>query len=192
MQTLSPSLDRIGAALKALRQTHVNEARNEDKISLSAKCLHVLVAQLAEEGVPEEDLQPLLDLAAVLGDVKAQIQAEGARNRRKRRAPSDIFLARAAAVIDLLIKAGKDESEAAQIVMRKFMTAGIPPPEQGGDARGWRRLLEWRAGIVQGVGSQEAQLEYREFTREIEAIPPNERVKRVLDDQLWERRRKPR
>jgi hypothetical protein len=59
-------------------------------------------------------------------------------------------------------------------------------------ARGWRRLLEWRNEISRGFGSQEAQLEYRDFTREIDAIPANERVKRVLDEQLWDRRRKPR
>jgi hypothetical protein len=192
MQTLSPSVDRIGAALKALRQTHARDARSEDKISLGAKCLHVIIAQLTEEGLAQEDLQPLLDLEAALGELKAQAQAEGARNRRKRRPPSDVFLARASAVIDLLIKAGKDESEAAQIVMRRLMAAGVPPPEKGGDARGWRRLLEWRNDLLHGVAPKEAELEYQDFTREIEAIPANERVKRVLDEQLWDRRRKQR
>ena len=43
-----------------------------------------------------------------------------------------------------------------------------------------------------GLVSSEAQLEYQDFTREIEAIPANERVKRVLDEHLWDRRRKPR
>jgi len=95
-------------------------------------------------------------------------------------------------VIDLRIKTGHDESESAQIVMRRLVAAGVPPPQKGGDARGWRRLLEWRNEISQGFGSQEAQLEYRDFTREIDAIPANERVQRVLDEQLWDRRRKPR
>jgi hypothetical protein len=192
MQTLSPSIDRIGAALKALRQTHGHDAQSADKTSLGAKCLHVIVAQLTEEGVPQEDLQPLLDLEAALTEGKAPTQGEGVANRRKQRPPSDIFLARASAVIDLLIKAGNDENEAAQMVMRRLVAAGVPPPQQGGDARGWRRLLEWRNEISQGFGSQEAQLEYRDFTREIDAIPANERVKRVLDEQLWDRRRKPR
>ena len=192
MQTLSPSVDRIGAALKALRQTHGHDAQSEDKISLGAKCLHVIVAQLTEEGLPQEDLQPLIDLEAKLRQLMVQAQGEGVANRRKRRPPSDIFLARASAVIDLLIKAGHDESEAAQMVMRRLVAVGVPPPEKGGDARGWRRLLEWRNEISQGFGSQEAQLEYQDFGREIDAIPANERVKRVLDDQLWDRRRKPR
>jgi len=192
MQTLSPSIDRIGAALKALRQTHGHDAQSADTISLGAKCLHVIVAQLTEEGVPQEDLQPLIDLEASLRQLMVQTQGEGVANRRKRRPPSENLLARGAAVIDLLIKAGHDESEAAQIVMRRLVAAGVPPPQKGGDARGWKRLLEWRTELGHGLVSDEAQLEYRDFGREIDAIPANERVRRVLDEQLWDRRRKPR
>jgi hypothetical protein len=190
MQTLSPSADRIGAALKALRQTQEHDAKGDDKVALGAKCLHVVIAQLKEEGVPQEDLQPLIELETILQDLKKQAQGDSIRNRRKGRPPSEALLARASAVIDLLIKAGRDESEAAQMVMRRLMAVGVPPPEKGGDARGWRRLLEYRNEMNQGLGSKEAQLEYRDFTREIEAIPAPERVKRVLDEQLWDRRRK--
>ena len=192
MQTISPSVDRIGAALRALRRTHGHDAKSEDKIALGAKCLHVIVAQLAEEGVSQEDLQPLIDLEGRLRKLMEQMQGEGVANRRKGRPPSESLLARGAAVIDLLIKAGHDESEAAQIVMRRLMAAGVPPPQQGGDARGWKRLLEWRAQLGHRLASDEAQLEYRDFTREIDAIPANERVRRVLDEQFWDRRRKPR
>lgn len=191
MQTHSPTIDRIGAALKALRQTH-GHAQSEDKVSLGAKCLHVILAQLTEEGVPQEDLQPLNDLEASLRQLMAQTQGSGVANRRKRRPPSESLLARSAALIDLLIAAGHDESEAAQIVMRRLVAAGVPPPQKGGDARGWKRLLEWRTALGHGLVSDDAQLEYRDFTREIDAIPANERVRRVLDDQLWDRRRKPR
>jgi hypothetical protein len=60
-------------------------------------------------------------------------------------------------MIDLLIKAGNDESKAAQAVMRLLMAAGVPPPQKGGDARGWRRLLEWRDRLAHGIVSAEAQ-----------------------------------
>jgi hypothetical protein len=192
MQTLSPSADRIGAALRALRRAHGSDEPGSDPVALGAKCLHAVVAQLAEEGVSQEDLQPLNDLEARVRQFMAQTQGAGVANRRKQRPPSDLLLARGAAVIDLLIKAGADESEAAQTVMRRLMAAGVPPPKQGGDARGWRRLLEWRATILQGFGSSEAQQEYRDFSREIEAIPADQRVRRVLDEQLWDRRRKSR
>jgi hypothetical protein len=191
MEPLPPSADRIGAALKALQRTHTRSGEREDSLSLGAKCLHAVIAQLAEDGVPQEDLQPLIELEAHIRQTLAQSPG-AAGDRRKGRPPSDRLLARGAAVIDLLIKAGSEEGEAAQIVMRRLMTAGVPPPQQGGDARGWRRLLEWRAALVQGLGSHEAQEEYQEFGREIEAIPANERVRRVLDERLWDRRRKPR
>lgn len=190
MQALSPSVDRIGAALKALRQTHGHDAQSDDKLALGAKCLHAITVQLAEEGLPSEDLQPLIDLEASLRQMIAPTQTESVANRRKRLPPSESLLARASAVIDLLIKAGSDEAEAAQIFMRRLMTAGIPPPQKGGDARGWRRLLEWRTDLGNGFVSEEARQEYLNFAREIEAIPANERVRRVLDERLWDRRRK--
>ncbi|MGH6736632.1 MAG: hypothetical protein ACRECX_11220 [Methyloceanibacter sp.] len=193
METISPSADRIGAALRALRQTHTPGAG--DKTALGAKCLHAVIAQLAAEGVTPEDLQPLVDLEAALGTNKQRGEAEiagEARDRRRSASPSPTLLARAAAVIDLLVKAGYDESEAAQIVMRRMVGAGVPPPTQGGDARGWRRLLEWRNTILQGFGEEDAKHEYRAFTRELEAIPAGERVQRVLDGRLWDRRRNPR
>jgi len=151
-----------------------------------------VVAQLAEEGVPQQDLQPLVDLEARLQQLMAQEQGQGLANRRRQLPPSEVLLARGAAVIDLLIKGGADESQAAQMVMRRLMAAGVPPPKQGGDARGWRRLLEWRTSLVHGLVSQEAQLEYQHFAREIEAIPADQRVCRVLDERLWDRRRKQR
>jgi hypothetical protein len=142
--------------------------------------------------VPPEDLQPLSDLEARVRRFMAQTQGPSVANRRKQRPPSDLLLARGAAVIDLLVKAGADEGEAAQSVMRRLMAAGVPPPTKGGDARGWKRLLEWRTSLGHGLVSSEAQQEYRDFTREIDAIPAEERVKAVLDEQLWDRRRKSR
>jgi hypothetical protein len=135
METISPSVDRIGAALRALRRAHESDQPGNDPVALGAKCLHTVVAQLAEEGVPQEDLQPLSDLEARVRQFMAQTKGQGAANRRKQLPPSDLLLARGAAVIDLLIKAGADESEAAQTVMRRLMAAGVPPPKQGGDAR---------------------------------------------------------
>jgi hypothetical protein len=190
MRTISPSIDRIGTALKALRRAHAQSPESEDKLDLGIKCLDAVIAQLSEEGVSAEDLQPLAALEALLRRMKVEERPQSAAaNRRKGRPPSDTLLARASAVIDLLIKAGYDESKAAQTVMRLLMAAGVPAPLKGGDARGWRRLLEWRASLVHGTVSPEARAEFEDFTQEIEAIPAQERVKRVLDDQLWDRRR---
>ena len=191
MQTLSPSIDRIGAALRALRRAHGQVAESGDfgSSALGAQCLEAVIAQLAEAGVPPDDLQPLVDLYARLRQSMALAQGKGVPNRRKGQPPSDRLLARGAAVIDLLIKAGSEEGEAAQIVMRRLLTAGVPAPERGGDARGWKRLLECRTALMQKSASREAQLEYEAFARELEAIPAGERVSRVLGDELWDRRR---
>jgi hypothetical protein len=192
MQTLSPSVDRLGAALRAVRQAYASLSDTGDKTMLGTKCLHVLIVQLAQEGIPQEDLQPLIDLEMSIEALKSQPQAESGANRRRRRPPSDILLARAAVVIDLFVKRGYDEGEAAQLIMRRMLSAGIPPPKQGGDSRGWKRLLAWRTDLSHGIGSPEAKDEYRDFTRDIEAIPADERLQRVLDEQLWDRRRKSR
>jgi hypothetical protein len=190
MQTSSPTIDRIGAALRALRRAYRPESDNDDSLPLGAMCLGAVVAQLAEDGMPQEDLQPLVELEAQLQQLMAQAQGQGVANRRRQLPPSELLLARGAAVIDLLIKGGADESEAAQMVMRRLMAVGVPPPKQGGDARGWKRLLEWRTALGHRLVSNEAQREYQEFNREIETIPAEQRVARVLDERLWDRRRK--
>jgi len=64
METLSPSSDRIGAALRALRRAHSAEAG--DQTSLAIKCLQAVIAELAADGVSAEDLQPLADLEALV------------------------------------------------------------------------------------------------------------------------------
>ena len=109
MQSHSPSADRIAAALKAVRRTHAQHGEGEDKLSLGAKSLHVLIAQLTEEGVLQEDLQPLVEIEAILRDLKARGRSAASdANRRRGRPPSDRMLARVSAVVDLLIKAGRE------------------------------------------------------------------------------------
>jgi hypothetical protein len=192
MQTLSPSVDRLGVALRALRQAYAGGLDRADKTTLGTKCLHVLIAQLTQEGLAQEDVQPLVDLEKSIEILKARAQGQSTPSRRRRKPPSDTLLARLAAVIDLLVKGGYDEAEAAQLITLGMLTVGVPLPQQGSDARGWKRLLAWRANLSHGVGSRAAKDEYRDFTRDIEAIPTNERLKRVLDEQLWDRRRKSR
>ena len=188
-QHLSPTVDRIGATLRALRNAQA--PGDEDETALGVKCLHAIVGQLAEEGLPAEDLKPLADLDAHLRKQSAQAAEAKQPERRKQRPPSEVFLARVAAVVDLLVKAGADEGEAAQIVMRWLLAAGVPAPAQGADARGWKRLLAWRQRLLHGLVSDEAKEEYREFTQQLDAIPANERVRRALDERLWDRRYKP-
>jgi hypothetical protein len=190
--TLSPNAERISAALKALRLTHDHDGKPDDKKDLAAKCLKVVLAQLFEDGVPQDELQPLIDLQADLVKKPQEATAHKGRERRRSTGPSETLLARISAVIDLLVKAGYEEGEAAQIVMRRLIASGVPAPVKGGDSRGWKRLLEWRADLLYGLASDEGKVEYEGFTQELEKIPPAERVQRVLDGKMWDRRHKPR
>lgn len=191
MQMSSPNIDRLSAALRALREDQEQGGQAADKLTLRVKCLKLVLSQLAEEGIAREDLKPLIEIEDELNTRLAQ-RPPAESNRRKGGAPSDILLARVAVVIDLLIKAGYEDSAAAQTLMRRLLAAGVAPPRSGGDARGWKRLLEWRADFAYGLASDAAKTEYAEFTRLLETIPAAERVKCVLDQQLWDRRRKPR
>ena len=135
MESHSPSADRIGAALRALRRTHADEPGG--MAALSLKCLQAVVAELAAEGVAPEDLQPLADLqgrlARRVSDSAGSASGPGAaptpsaaptgtkRDRRHGTPPSPTLLARAAVIIDLLVRSGQDEAEAAQTVMRRLM-----------------------------------------------------------------------
>jgi len=206
METNSPASERIGAALRVLRQTHPREGN--DTLGLSVKCLHAVIAELAANGVSSEDLQPLADLEVLVdrrkvnehaaGEVPSLAVSQGAsqfetpRERRRGSPPSTTLLARASVLIDLLVKAGQDEPGAAQTAMRQLMAAGVPAPARGGDSRGWRRLLDFRRNLLLGGGPEEAQYEYQTFAHELENIPPAERLSRVVEEKLWDRRRRPR
>lgn len=210
MEPNSVASERIGAALRALRQMHLREAG--DTVGLSVKCLHAVIAELAANGVSSEDLQPLADLEELVERRKAAERAadkvpslalnhdaseapnllQTPRDQRRGAPPSTILLARASALIDLLVRSGQDEPEAAQTAMRQLLAVGVPAPAQGGDSRGWRRLLEFRNALLLGRGPEEARHEYRSFAHDLEAIPPAERVSRMLDGRLWDRRLRPR
>jgi hypothetical protein len=189
--TLTPTAERLSTALKVLRLTHEHAGNNGDKKDYLGKCLKVVLAQLFEDGVPQDLLQPLIDLQTELVHNPKEPETRADRERRRGRGPSETLLARASAAIDLLVRGGYEEGEAAQIIMRRLIAAGVPAPVKGGDARGWKRLLEWRAGLLYGFASDEGKAEYEGFTADLEKIPAGERVQRVLDGKMWDRRRKP-
>ena len=93
-------------------------------------------------------------------------------------------------MIDLLVKAGYGEAVAAQLIMRKLLAAGVAPPRQGSDARGWKRLLLWAGRSELRLGLGRGQDRVSGLAHELETIPAVERVRRVLDEQLWDCRRK--
>ncbi|MEM7397405.1 MAG: hypothetical protein AAF354_00545 [Pseudomonadota bacterium] len=199
MDQVSPSATRISAALRALREVYADSAI--DKAVLGLKCLQAVMAELAADGVPVEDLKPLAELETLMapsapGEPMPPVAAHGLpeheRDRRRKAPPSAALLARAAAVIDLLVKDGHGDEGAAQKVMRHLLLAGVPAPTRGGDSRGWHRLLEYRNTLLQGGGSDEAHAEYVAFRRDLNDIPATQRVNEALTERLWDRRRQAR
>ena len=206
MDHISPSANRISAALRALRQVYADTAA--DKSVLGLKCLQAVMVELAADGVTADDLKPLAELETLISEssaasaTAASVSASAPelapgfddrhRDRRRKTVPSNTLLARSAALIDLLVKDGQGEERAAQTVMRHLLLMGVPAPERGGDSRGWRRLLEFRNTLHQGGGPEDARVEYEAFGREVDEIPAGRRVDEELTERLWDRRRQAR
>jgi len=89
---------------------------------------------------------------------------------------------------------GRGQEEAVVLTQRGVETDGELPRAPVFDPSSFPQALGARSDspVVVWLGSPEAKDEYRDFTRDIEAIPADERLQRVLDEQLWDRRRKPR
>ena len=109
------------------------------------------------------------------------------RERRKGAPPSDALLARISAVVDLLVDSGLSEQGAAQLMIDRMVSAGVCIPKTG-PAR-WKDLLAWRADLRNGAAWEDVTREYAEFLALIAAFPPHERVDRILQEALWDRRR---
>lgn len=69
----------------------------------------------------------------------------------------------------------------------RMVSAGVYVPKDG-SAR-WKDLLAWRTDLRNGAAWEDVIREYEEFAVLIAAFPPHERVDRVLQGALWDRRR---
>lgn len=117
-------------------------------------------------------------------------QPQAPRPRRERREgapPSDALLARVSAVVDLLVDSGLSEEGAARLMIDRIVSAGVFVPKT--ESARWKDLLAWRTDLRNGAAWEDVIREYEEFIALIDAIPPHERVDRVLQDELWDRRR---
>jgi len=149
-----------------------------------------LVEHLKSKGMTERDLAPLSDLRDALRSGGASYGGDDGQldARTDNAAPSAEILARASAVIDVLMSEGKTEEQAAQTVTRKMIIGGINPPSAGGDSRGWMRLARWRRNLIHGLKPAEVVAEYESFLAKVGEIPSEERLDRVMGERLWDRR----
>jgi hypothetical protein len=81
-----------------------------------------------------------------------------------------------------LVEYGLSEEGAAQVMMRRMIAAGVSAPKMGTAP----------ADFQKGLMGDESKREFENFAASIESIPPHQRVERVLEEGLWNRRHGPR
>jgi hypothetical protein len=114
----------------------------DERLSHFQSCL-TRVKQTLAEGGNAADAATLGELVAFLHSPQAAKALADERDHRP-------IYAVAAAYIEVLT-AVSDESAAAQTLARKLVALGYDLPKQGGDTRGWKRLLMWRDNLVRGL-----------------------------------------
>lgn len=186
---MSKQLSDLRAMLSEARNAYdPSEADNRpfwaDYVESLARCLR-------RNGASNRDLLPLTDLETALRfrlEFEREDYEDVMDGRTGDTPPSDVMLARASAIVDLLVQEGKSVDVAAQTVTRKLLLAGVNPPEPGGDSRGWMRLVRWRRKLLEGFVKPGVAAEYEWFRAAAAELPAGERVNRVLTEQLWDRR----
>lgn len=101
---------------------------------------------------------------------------------------SEELMARACAIIDVMIQSGDTNEQAAQVITRQLLALGIELPENGTDIRAWKRLLSFRNTLIHYMKEGPARETYSEFKELLSGIAPDQRMRRAVGEQLWDRR----
>jgi hypothetical protein len=134
------------------------------------------VKQTLEETGNAADAATLGDLIAFLHSPQAAKALADERDHRP-------IYAVAAAYIEVLSTVS-DESAAAQTLARKLIALGYELPKQGGDTRGWKRLLLWRDNLARGLIPADLREVYERAVKFARKHPNAVDVKAALDDAL--------
>ena len=110
---------------------------------------------------------------------------EGRRGEVK---ASEDLMARASAIIDVLVQSGQTPDHSAQTIARQLLSVGIELPESGGDARAWKRMLYWRNNLIHYKRAGYAWDVYCAFKEELADIPPDRRLRVAVGERLWDQR----
>lgn len=114
---------------------------------------------------------------------------EGRRGEMK---ASEDLMARACAIIDVLVQSGQSPEQAAQVITRQLLSVGIQLPEHGGDSRAWKRLDNWRNNLIHHKRSGPAWDVYCAFREQLAHIPPEKRLQMAVGERLWDQRKQQR
>lgn len=108
--------------------------------------------------------------------------------RRGEMRASEDLMARASAIVDLLVHSGDSPEHACQVITRQLLSVGIQLPESGGDARAWKRLMNWRNALIHYKRSGRAWDVYCAFKEQLAHIPPEKRIQTAVGERLWDQR----
>ena len=160
------------------------------------------------KGVPLEDLAPLVklhDAVSALNQTQGADATQPAPSGEADIPPaqsghfirearlgeikaSEVLLARASAIIDVMVQGGQTPEQAAQVITRQLMAVEIEVPENGGDARAWKRLLSFRNTLIHYIQKGPVRNAYSAFKEQLSGIAPDQRLRRAVGEQLWDRR----
>lgn len=101
---------------------------------------------------------------------------------------SEDLMARASAIVDLLVHSGDSPEHACQVITRQLLSVGIQLPECGGDARAWKRLMNWRNTLIHYKRAGHAWDIYCAFKEQLADIPPEMRIRTAVGERLWDQR----
>jgi hypothetical protein len=147
----------------------------DDRLSVFQACLERIKQNLADNG-NSADAETVDELIGFLNS------PEAAKALADERDHQPIF-AVSAAYIDVLAITS-DESLAAQTLARKLIALGYELPKQGGDTRGWKRLLLWRDLLVRGRQPAELRDIYERALKFARQAPAGVDIKAALDHAL--------
>ena len=119
--------------------------------------------------------------AATLGELLAFLHSPQAATALTDERDHRPIYAVAAAYIDVLSTVS-DQSAAAQTLARKLIALGYELPKQGGDTRGWKRLLVWRDNLARGLIPADLCEVYERAVKFARKHPNTVDVKAALDD----------
>ncbi len=135
----------------------------------------------ANRGIAARDMAPLFRLQDVLRRRTVEARAPSIE-RGDCTLANEVLLGRACLVIDLMTFAGETSEKAAQSISRQLSAANVRFPDQGGDVRAWKRLLNFRSALLHGskLEHAEARDAYGDFKNELNDVPADRRVQYAL------------
>jgi hypothetical protein len=147
----------------------------DERLSQFQGCL-ARVKQMLEDSGNASDAETV---DALLGFLHSPEAAKALADERDQRP----IYAVSAAFIDLLAITS-DESAAAQTLARRLIALGYELPKQGGDTRGWKRLLLWRDQLVRGLMPADLRDVYERTLKFARKNPTALDLKAALDHAL--------